>query len=459
MEPIPRFLYDAYRQIENRGLALKFVAIEQGDETFHLLSLFTMHWMFACSALAIAAASSSSSLLATTSNVLPGIRAVSAVLGESAVIDNETGRILWEGGSSNTLVESIAPKLRSAFIFGAVPHLKASIVTLLLFYAASERVADLLRNAVRVSFGDSVTKPFLSVAIHSFLQRVLAWPRYPSSWFVPVLLVLYLAESFFCSTRQYLSQTVHDADAYIEKLRRAQPVVEWKVRSFHYESSLASILNSHIRTRDKGKLNAIENSSNPSHLQWKRVTRTAKGYYTYAFCKDRTIAGVWKRATALQKHRRVHFTKIGLTKCLLLRNTKSRLDYFQQQRRFLATEHSDKFAEFSTGIHISGYHSRVFAVPPGFQPFWASQTAFWVFTGLGLTVPYRRWLSAQCDEVRVRVVKETDMDENASSNTWFATKKVEATDEALSFRSTMQLLDRIKADGTATALSSASLDA
>jgi hypothetical protein len=67
-------------------------------------------------------------------------------------------------------------------------------------------------------------------------------------------------------------------------------------------------------------------------------------------CLDSTIAGVWKKAEAMTSGA-APFTKIVLTKLLVLSNQPSREDYFKQQSEFV-TQHGrgDEFVEFSTDI-------------------------------------------------------------------------------------------------------------
>jgi TMEM151 family len=373
-----------------------------------------------------------------------GLRAIASVMGESAVVDNESGRILWEGGSSSTLGESIAPKLQSLL---GIPHLKATILSTILWCAAMGTVARALRDQLHSIFG-TVTRPYIQTFILSFTRTLLRLPQLPT-WLVATTAMLYIAEALSCSTHRYLWHTVDNAEAYIDRLRKELPKVEWKVRSYHYEHSLASLVNmwvSKLRTK-AAAWDSVPPSVAPStHLRWKRVTRTAHAFYHYASCRDRTIAGVWRRAppTAVQSltRRPRHFTKMSLTKTILLRDASARLDYIHQQRSFLKHQHSDDYAEFSTRIHIAGYQPRLFASTSGRRPVWCTPAGFWIFTLLGLTVPYRRFLSSRCDEVRVRVVKETGKDD-ATTTGWFAPKQAETLPlppDAFSFRSIMQLL-------------------
>jgi hypothetical protein len=364
-----------------------------------------------------------------------GLQAVSAVMGESAVVDKETGRIYWEGGSSNTLAESITPKLRSVI---GVSHTKATLLTVLLLFAAAGKISQLLRDMLHVLFGD-VTRPFLQTMLLSFTRTMLLLPKFPR-WLVVSLVVLYVLESYCCSTHKYLTYAVDDAEAYIEQLREHPPIVEWKVRSFHYENYIVSTLKKLLQWSNQ-QPDGEHIPSLPSLLRWKCVTHTAKDHYSYGSCEDQTIAGVWKRAPILirqqqpnqpQQHRKVPLTKIVVTKTLLLRDVKTRQDYFAQQRLFLTKEHSDEYAEFSTNVHVDGFQPRMLAIPRSttteFHRALLQPYVFWFCTCIGLTVPYRRWFASQCDEVRVRVVKETNVNlANNPGRTWFSSTPASTT--------------------------------
>jgi hypothetical protein len=352
-----------------------------------------------------------------------GQQAISAVMGESTVVDRETGRIYWEGGSSNTLAESIAPKIRSVV---GIPHMKATILTILLFLAFAGTISQQLGDTLHVDFKfGGVSSPFVQATLLSVTHAVLVLPKF-QRWFAISILFLYLTEAYICSTHKYLSHVVNDTEAYIDQLRERSPIVEWKIRSFHFENMILSAFHRILQRSSNRHDLLTKDPSFPSLFNWKCVTHTATEYYNYTSYIDRTIAGVWKRASInmnpIQKQpsisRTVPFTKIVMSKTLLLRDTKTRQDYFAQQKSFLRNEHHDEYAEFSTNIYIDGFESRILAIPvsrnTGLSRWLIHRYMYWVFTCIGLTVPYRRWLSSHCDEIRVRVVKETSSDKVAS---------------------------------------------
>lgn len=74
-------------------------------------------------------------------------------------------------------------------------------------------------------------------------------------------------------------------------------------------------------------------------------------HYIFAYCsfEDKTVAGVWRRAEATAATP-APFSKIILSKLLILPTTKAREDYFKQQSTFVTREGRDEFTEFSTSI-------------------------------------------------------------------------------------------------------------
>jgi hypothetical protein len=341
-------------------------------------------------------------------------RAEASVLGESALIDKETGRIFWEGGSSNTLSEHITPRI------SPLRHTKASFLSACLLLSLLSSISRSILNPLLHSklANSQVSRPFLPTFLLSFARTILRLPR-PPRWLVALILVVYLVEAFFCSTRQYLAHKIGNSDeleAHLEQLRRAEPIVEWKVRSFHYE--VRPVIQTLLNTLDgNGLEHVLDSNVSTSLLKRKKVTHRATGFYQFNTCEDQTFAGVWKKAT-----RTPIYSKIAVTKIIVLKDAKARIDYFRQQSEFLRAN-VQNMAEFSTSIHIPGYRSRILAIrhpPEGLvHSIFFRQSTFWIFTLFLLTVPYRHWLAAHCDDVRVTIVKMTGAEvERPSSYSW-----------------------------------------
>mmetsp|Transcript_5246 Transcript_5246/g.14883 ORF Transcript_5246/g.14883 Transcript_5246/m.14883 type:complete len:624 (+) Transcript_5246:87-1958(+) len=364
-------------------------------------------------------------------------------MGESALIDRETGQIFWQGGPG-VLYIGTSSTLSSL----GVRHLRATALTLMLVTAALSALAAKLRDMLQTI---DVVGPWWQVA--SVLAKcTILLPRF-DTWFVILIAVLYLIEAHCCSTRRYLANALSGPAAvedYVEGLRQAPPVARWTVRCFHYEQrkSLAwlSFFLRMLLGTDKHRSFESDaadgtgdngtgpvTSQGPSFLTKKVVTHQATNTYQCVSWNDETTVGLWKRAWSPEST--APFTKLSLCKVLLLSNGKARSDYFTQQTDFVMREgRKDQFAEFSTNIGVEGFKSRVLAVRPTRGGPLSSRFfrlhLFWIFTCLGLTVPYRVWFSRHCDELRVAVIKETfatgkkpKLQSSASWTKWFVRSK------------------------------------
>ena len=384
----------------------------------------------------------------------------SLVIGESALMDKETGRVFWEGGSSSTLSASVAPKLKA--ILG-VHHLKASLLSGILLLAVVGFLAQWLKDKIDQStLFQRRPRPFyLNASLFLIQWTILRAPKF-EPWFLASIVILYLLEAFFCSTKRFLANAIEgdELEKYLEQLRDTPPVIEWKVRSFHYEprawtAPLAGLLEvwGQIRQKQKSTVasSLLEPSSQevsqPSWVRRKKVTQVSTGSYNFTSCVDRTVVGVWKRANAVDSANSAPFIKLTLTKLLVLADAKTRHDYFQQQSQFV-TDHcqEDRMAEFSTNIQVAGYKPKLLAVRHRRQATTIASRFFrlhffWFFTLLGLSLPYRIWLSNHCDEMRVTITKETSSEEAVANRGWFSPKKTSTKDESKeAFRSLMENL-------------------
>ena len=347
-----------------------------------------------------------------------------SVMGESALIDKETGRIFWEGGSTSTVHASIAPFLGDL----GLRHLKGTAISALLLLCVLSLVARYLRG--RISGWGPTSWPLIAFHILAKLT-ILRVPHF-DNWFLIATIAAYLLEASTCNTRRYLTNAISSPEGveqYIESLRTENAVVTWKVRCFHYERRwLAYILAPQLIFGNPDMdTDFSETNVAPSGLLTKKViTHNAEANYTFHHCEDNTIAGVWKRAET-SKSSLAPFTKIILTKLLVLPNTKARLDYFEQQAKFVTSQgQEDEYAEFSTNIQVNGFKPRMLAVRtmegiPSTKLF--RLHLFWIFTCLGMSVPFRVWFARHCDVLRVTVVKETSSEKAAPSSTksssWF----------------------------------------
>jgi hypothetical protein len=162
-------------------------------------------------------------------------RIEASIMGESALIDRETGRVYWEGGSSNTLYESLAPRLDQ---YGA-EHAKAAILTGLITLAFIGVLVGWIRKLMEQSNFNANSHHAVMAIVWVILEwTILRFPRLENKWLILATLVLYGLESYNCSTRRFLANAISSPDeveVFIEKLRKEQPIVTWKVKSYHYE--------------------------------------------------------------------------------------------------------------------------------------------------------------------------------------------------------------------------------
>jgi hypothetical protein len=162
-------------------------------------------------------------------------RIEASIMGESALIDRETGRVYWEGGSSNTLYESLAPRLGQ---YGA-EHAKATILTGLITLASIGVLVGWIRKLMEQSNFSANSHHVVVAALWVILEwTILRFPRLENRWLILTTIVLYGLESYNCSTRRFLANAISSPDeveVFIEKLRKEQPIVNWKVRCYHHE--------------------------------------------------------------------------------------------------------------------------------------------------------------------------------------------------------------------------------
>lgn len=358
-------------------------------------------------------------------------RVEASILGESALVDRETGRVYWEGGGSSTLYETFGPKLDQYGLDHMQTALLTGLITLVFIGVMAGWLRRLLdQSNLSASATDSFIWSFLLTAANWTIMRL---PRIENKWLIAASVALYFLESYHCSTRYYLANALSSPTAleeYIERLREEKPVVTWKVSSFHYEKRKVFSIPQYFRslrrqfTDERDISDIIPRAKNCKHsfpFTKKVVTHQASTAYKYESCLDSTMAGVWKRATLMASNN-APFTKIALTVLLVLADKRSREDYFKQQSEFV-NQHGrgDEFTEFSTNIKVRGYKPNMLAVRP-LEGVLSTRLfrlyTFWLFTLCGLTLPYRIWFKRRCDFLRVTVVKETTSIINGQKSYW-----------------------------------------
>ena len=205
-----------------------------------------------------------------------------SIVGESALIDKETGRILWEGGASS-ISNSITPFLSEL----GIQHIKAIILSTFLL--------AVVFSAVAKELGQKMGQVGIAPNYGRVANFVLASTRWMLDNAVPqfnrsitlVILGLYLLEAYTCNTRRYLTNAItspNGVEEYIERLRQEEPVVSWRVRCFHYEPRLLACVlfpqfwRRLVTHRPEAGWSRV---SSPSLLTRKVITRQAECTYQY----------------------------------------------------------------------------------------------------------------------------------------------------------------------------------
>lgn len=214
---------------------------------------------------------------------------------ESALMDKETNAIYWQGGADILSSSLTNPYLTQK----GVLHVKATILTVLLwlwiwgnvsryltsrYFAPSGNGAHGGKLLFVLPFISSVNAPSFLRKIASFITPVIQFvlllfhallylrlPQYSPN-VIAITILLYLLESYSCSTRRYLSHAMNapeEVEAYLERIRNIEPSVTWKVRCFHYEDR-------ELWKSMKGVRKMWEGRTKKSDKTWNKITEGGK---------------------------------------------------------------------------------------------------------------------------------------------------------------------------------------
>jgi hypothetical protein len=293
-----------------------------------------------------------------TKSHLESLPRVAPTLGESAIVDKESGRVYWQGGKQS-LFDSTVGHTYLSDQDGVVRHVRASLFSFILWISFIRWLADwALHQQVLIAKWKTILHPFEKIIeIAKTLARIillcLAYLPNFGKTFISFVVVMYLLESYWCSTRKYLANAIsspESVESYMEQLREQAPSIKWRIRCYHYEKRklLSLLLLLDFLAFFRNKNDDIELVSGPSIFNKKIVTFQAEQTYQYREFNDETISGIWRQARAGTSIMAA-FTKISLHKLILFSDAKSRKDYFAQQANFINKEGSkDTYAEFST---------------------------------------------------------------------------------------------------------------
>ena len=140
----------------------------------------------------------------------------------------------------------------------------------------------------------------------------------------------------------------------------------------------------------------------------KIITHQAQTYFqysnwTYAFTIP-TMASIQTSTNIYQQI--LPFQKIKFINMIIIKG--NALNQYLQQKSFWESMEGgkDTFTEVFTSVHVSGFQSHVLLDRRN-HPTKSYLIAFWCFTILGLTLPYRIWFQSKCDDtLYTTIVKE-----------------------------------------------------
>lgn len=311
------------------------------------------------------------------------------LLSESALMDKETNAIYWQGGADIFSTSLATPYLTQR----GVLHVKGTILTIALWlwvwgHASRYLASTYFESTAGGARGHKLlfSLPFISPdSVPPFLQKVASFiapviqfclllvhsllylrlPQYSTKVLVATIM-LYLLESYTCSTRRYLWNAMNapsEVEAYLERIRKVAPCVTWKVRCFHYEerefwkswNGIGKVLggwmnknagdgdgNSNMTSDTKPSAPSSSGTFGESPPPWmarKVVTHQAVGTYKFGSWEDNTLASLWKRSQSFSATtQEAPFSKMSLSKLLVLKDKSAREDYFAQQAAFVMLE-------------------------------------------------------------------------------------------------------------------------
>ncbi|XP_054169127.1 transmembrane protein 151B-like [Oppia nitens] len=213
--------------------------------------------------------------------------------------------------------------------------------------------------------------------------------------FMSMLYIVYLVECWHCSTRFELIYGLN-ADAvytHIEQMREAQPIIWWKAVSYHY------IRRSRQVTRYRNG-----DAYTTAQIYYERInTHVTGSCFSYGNCGVKDIS---KKLMDLELH---PITKIRFTKGFAFANIESANEFEGQRSTFFEdNERYDDYLEMREGLDLVGANFQEYIISYGNsarQPWYVSHVAFWLFSLLLLSWPFRVLIEYQTAYVHFQVIK------------------------------------------------------
>lgn len=136
------------------------------------------------------------SSLYKASSILSRPSLEASLIGESALIDKASGRVLWEGGSSSTLSASLGPKLYQL----GFSHLKATVLSIILLVGVLGYLANWLHHRLEATPAWTTNSTIASrlAIVYLVLRNTLLRTPKLERWFLICTITLYLLEAYTC---------------------------------------------------------------------------------------------------------------------------------------------------------------------------------------------------------------------------------------------------------------------
>ena len=200
------------------------------------------------------------------------------LIGESALIDKETGQVYWQGGKRDT--QSLLSPTNSLSTNDNITtyHLKSSLLTGLLVLSLGSILLSWIRNYLSTR---QTNKLYYFFKICTILLYIIPLPKIlHHPMIIATILLLYFIEAYNCNTRKYIcnSMDCYDFEKYMNDIEDAKPEVSWKVRCFHYDDKFKKGVA--VKTED----DLVEFGGNENGSRWNKkkvITHEISKEYNY----------------------------------------------------------------------------------------------------------------------------------------------------------------------------------
>jgi len=434
-------------------------------------SLFTCNAKSSSSTTTLTTSTSTATSTATSlqkHNHLLSLSKIAPLLGESAIVDKESGRVYWQGGKQSLFHSTVGHTYLSNKN-GIARHVRSTLYSCILWMTLIQFLAQKILLLGNIYFYDHINiTPRVRVirAIFLYMAKIIrivilcvAYLPRLSNKFITFIAVCYIVEAYTCSTRKFLNHKLTSpeaAESCLEMMKDQKPSIKWNIRCYHYEKRklLCALLMIDLwqylhklilckkkyedKDDDEEGQQTIQTELRPSMLTKKVVTHESSMFYKFDSWEDETIGAIWKLGSFVTTSNISAFTKISMHKLILFADSKTRSNFFAQQSKFIISEgQKDMFAEISTKVDVEGYKPKLLVVKQtqGILPKIFSIQFYWIFTLLLLTVPFRIKFARHCDELHITLAKETSMDDpkkaestSLVTKSWFSPFKFSETD-------------------------------